>query len=408
MIDLIISFAWRNIWRNKKRTFILVLSIFIGVCALFTAISFLNGLNKSFFNNAINTEYSHIQIHHTDFELERDPDLEVQVNNSLKNTLSSNSNIQCIAHRSISEGLIMSPKSSYGVKIIGINPNEEIACTGMDNLITEGTYFKSDKKHPVIIGRKLAERVKVKLNSKVVITMVDKDKQITSEAFRVVGIFDTYSSKINSSHVYILNNDFYKLYNKADVLNEIAVKLHDIGDVELVSGEIKKANTVNSVKTWQELAPNLEISQKQTDIDKTTVFSVIILTFAIGLISTLIMQVSERSREIGVLIANGMSRLTVFFLFILESLIVVFAATVISMFIGFVVIEYLGHVGLSFSNFADTFQSMGWSKTVYLSLSQKDYLITFISCIIASVIGAVLPASIAFRINPIEIIGSKK
>lgn len=408
MIKLIISFAWRNLWRNKKRTFILVLSIFIGVWALFTAISFLNGLNKSFFNNAINTEYSHIQIHHADYEMESDTESEVQVNNNLSQVLNSNSKILSVAHRSITEGLIMSPKSSYGVKIIGVNPNEEIVCTEMNKLITEGTYFKSGKKHPIILGKKLAERIGIKLNSKVVITLVDKDKEITSDVFKVAGIYDSYSSKINSSYIYILNKDFQELYNKEGFLNEIAVRLNNIEDVDFVTEKIKEANALNSVKTWKELAPNIEISQKQTDIDKATVFIVIILTFTIGLISTLVMQISERSGEIGILIANGMSRFKVFILFILESLIVVLSATILSMFFGILIIEYLGNTGLNFSSYADTFQSMGWSKIVYLNLSQTDYLITFLSCVAAAIIGAVFPASIAFRINPIEIIGSKK
>ena len=117
IVHLIFTFAWRNIWRNKKRTSLLILSIIVGLWALLTAMSFMNGLNNSYFNNAINTEFSHLQIHHPNFEKNYDPKLVVKEYKQLLNFLDENYMVSGYAYRTKTEGLIMSAKSSQGIRL---------------------------------------------------------------------------------------------------------------------------------------------------------------------------------------------------------------------------------------------------------------------------------------------------
>lgn len=399
---MITTLAWRNIWRNKKRTVLLISSVMVGIWALLIAMSFVNGLGKNFIDNSINTEISHIQIHHPEYQKDHNALFSVTDEQNLMSLIRESDKVESFTTRTKVEGIAMSSKSSRGIKIVGVEPGNEARVTGITEFITDGGYFKENVKYPVVVGNKLARSLKLKVGSKVVLSFMNAQKEITSGVFRTSGILSTSSSKINEGIAFIQKEDFYNLFNARELVHEVAIKLHDIKDADSIAHGLSSHSPSNKAETWKELAPELEVAIHQTEASKFTILVIIILAFSFGIINTLLMQVSERTRELGMLMANGMNRRKVFLMINSESFFTILVATGAGLLGGFFVVVYFNENGFDFSRYADALENLGWSKVVYPYLLRKDYLLVFGCSLISGIIGASYPAFKAIRLKPVE------
>ena len=135
-------------------------------------------------------------------------------------------------HRTVVNAMISSAKASAGVKVLGVDTLLERQVTSFDQLIAEGTYFKSVKRNPLIIGEKLADKLKIKTRSKLVLTFQNHEGDIVSQAFRVAGIFNAKSPVLNESVVMVNYRDINKSLGEGDLVSEIAVYLNDPDQIE--------------------------------------------------------------------------------------------------------------------------------------------------------------------------------
>ncbi|MEJ2005558.1 MAG: ABC transporter permease, partial [Cyclobacteriaceae bacterium] len=187
------TIAWRNVWRSRGRSLVVIGSIVVGIWALIFMLGFMNGFMISYINGAIEHEISHIQIHEPEFKQDYDIRYTIPGGIAIADSLADDPRIEAISPRSIANGMISSPRKASGVTIYGIIPERERAVTHHDSLITEGTYFQSDLTNPIVIGEELAEDLKVKLNGKVVLTFQDEKNNLVAGAFRVSGLLETTS-----------------------------------------------------------------------------------------------------------------------------------------------------------------------------------------------------------------------
>ena len=202
-INIIIKIAWRNVWRNKLRSTIVISAIALGLWGGLFVMSLVLGLNEQRMNGAVNSYLSHIQIHNPKY-LEN-PKLKYslqEVDEAIK-FLEKDSRIKAFSKRVSSTGMAASSGGNQGVNILGIDPNEEKKVTNISNKIVEGEYFTQGKKNSIVIGQRLAKKLKLKLKSKLLITFQDIDKNIISIQFKVRGIYKTGSSVFDDSNIFV-------------------------------------------------------------------------------------------------------------------------------------------------------------------------------------------------------------
>ena len=179
----ILKIAWRNIWRTPMRSLIVIGSIVMGIWAGIFVVAFSYGLNKQRTESSIKNAISHIQIHHPEYQKEYDSKFYLGEPNKLNAVLESDKSIESYAFRTLLNGMVSSPIKSNGVRIIGVNKNQEKELTSIYSGLVKGTYFESKRRNPILIGEALAEKLKVKLQSKVVLTFQDTENTIISGAF---------------------------------------------------------------------------------------------------------------------------------------------------------------------------------------------------------------------------------
>ena len=207
---MILKIAWRNIWRNRTRSFVVLFAIALGIWAIIFMHGFMKSFQDGYVKNTISNDISHIQIHHKNFVKDREVQytLDDQV---ITQVLDTSKRVKAYSKRTVVSGMVASPRQTAGVTILGIDPILESRLTNIDSNVVEGKSLSEKSKMRVLIGHKLAEKLKVKIRSKIVLTFQDKDDNITSGAFRIAGILKSNSNKINELNAYVLQKDINSL-----------------------------------------------------------------------------------------------------------------------------------------------------------------------------------------------------
>jgi ABC-type lipoprotein release transport system permease subunit len=157
---MIIKIAWRNIWRNKLRSFTVMGAVLVGVWALIFLLSFTAGFIQAYVNSAIENELSHLQLHHPYFKEDQDVAFTLPKLPALQTTLAQNEAIKAFATRSLNNGMLATARGSRGIQIRGITPQQEAQVTQLDKKIVAGQYFGQRKKsNPIIISQRLADKL---------------------------------------------------------------------------------------------------------------------------------------------------------------------------------------------------------------------------------------------------------
>ena len=397
---MLLTLAWRNIWRNKKRSIIIISAIAIGLCCGLFASSTMFGMWDSIINTTIDRDLGHFQFHSKEFEDEKLVTDTIPNFEYVLSEVKKSPNVIGVSSRIILEGMASSAASSNGVRIVGINPNEEKNVTSIFKQIIKGNYFNETWKNQIVIGEKLADNLGLREKSKIVLSFQGIDGSIVYGAFRVAGIFKTESTVFNKSNVFIKENDLLNLIESEKISNEIVARLSSVQQVDSVFIPLKKQFVNLSVKDWSELAPELKVFY-EIIITQTNVFvGIILFALLFGITNTMLMSVLERVREFGVLMAVGMKRSRVFFMIILETISLSFIGGIVGIFLALAIIEYLGNVGINLSAFTEGLAMYSMGAILYPSLPMSFYPPIALMIFITAIFGALYPAIKAIKLKP--------
>jgi ABC-type lipoprotein release transport system permease subunit len=401
---MLLSLAWRNIWRNKRRSLIIIAAIAIGLLSGLFASAVMFGMGESLINSTIDRDLGHIQIHTKTFE---DDKLLIDTIPEAKNILSeikSQKNITGSSARLIIEGMISSATSSGGVRITGIIPGDEKQVTSIHNQIVEGHYFESDEANQILLGYKLAENLGIRERSRVVLSFQGLDGNIIYGAFRVTGIFRTESTMFDRSTVFIQVEDILPLLESTHIYHELAIRVNSVQNVDTVYNNLKNSYSNLSVQGWKELAPELKLMDEMIGLQLNIFLGVILFALVFGITNTMLMSVLERVREFGVLMAIGMKRRRVFSMIIIETITLSLVGGIAGMILASISIAYFGVTGIDLSAFAAGMSEWGLGSILYPTLPVYFYISITIMILFTAVLSAVYPALKAIRLKPAEAI----
>lgn len=408
---MLFKIAWRNIWRSRTRSVVVILSIAIGVWALSFVLSFSNGISYTYIKNAIQEQYSHIQLHHPKFPEDKSSKYSLENAGATIAALHQLPEVEAVTSRTISTGMISSPRGKRGVQIMGIDPVNESLVTGFDKHITEGGYFKEDKKNQILISERIAEKLKVKLRNRVVLTFQNLEGDITYAAFRIAGIYNTGNMILDEAMVYVMATDLKKqlLPNiknpddpKFDTTNEIAIYLKNSEDAGAVKKKLKTTFPNALTEDYWELSPDIELYETQINTSNSIVIVIFMLALIFGIINTMLMAVLERYKELGMLMAIGMKKGQVFFMIVMETLLLAAVAAPIGLGIGYLTVFLLQDTGIDLSDFAAGLERFGMETTVYPVLDLALYARIAIAVFITALLASIYPSRKAVKLKPVE------
>ena len=401
---MLLKLAWRNIWRNPRRSVIIMISVAIGVIATVFMDTLSRGMIYQMLNNQIGSHVAHIEIHRKGFK--DNPVIQSVVPDParVQRTLASSPDVLHDSKRILTYGLLSSATNSAGVSLIGIDPQAEEHVTTIRQSLVAGHYL-SGRPNEIVMGSALAEKLGVHLGDKVVAMASRRDGSVGSDVFRIVGLYETFSSEFDKSFVYIALMNAQSMLGLGSDVSEFAVLVRDRERVKAVESELQDAlGSSYEVLSYPEILPLLVL---QIDVYTESMFifyAIIGIALIFGIINTMLMAVFERIREFGVLKAVGMKNGRLFSMILLEALFLGLIGTVVGFILGYLIYLPLSHSGLDLRMFAASLKSFGVGAIIYPVLTWDVIANALIIIPFIAVLGAVYPAARACRLEPIDAI----
>jgi putative ABC transport system permease protein len=401
---MLFKIAWRNIWRNRTRSLVVIAAVAVGLFAGMFMMAFFGGLAKQEIDSTIETQLSHIQIHNPAFPDDKMAVYTIQNGPAIIDDLKKNINVKAVSGRLITTGMVSSPTTASGVEIHGIVPGDEKAVSSIYRDIIEGAYFTGTGRNEIVVGRKLADKLGVKLHNKIVLTFQTKNGDLTAGSFRITGIFRSRNSLFDETTVFTNFADLARLLGTGNGIHEIAIILKDGEKAGSVANVLKKEYPSLLVQTWKELSPEMAMLTGLMDQIMYFIIGIILLALMFGIINTMLMAVLERQREFGMLMAIGMNKPRVFFMILLETVLLTCAGIPAGILFTIGSVGYLARQGIDLSAFSQALSQFGFSNIIYPDLQQSMFVPVTLMTAFTAIISAIYPAIKALRFKPAEAI----
>lgn len=401
-IWVLLKISWRNVWRSKKRSLIIIAAVVVGLWSGIFLMAYYNGMIQQRVSSAIATEVSHIQLHHPEFRKDYELRFAIPDGQRTLQEIQSLPQVKYAAGRIIVKGMVASASGSCGMSINAVMPTQEDSLTHLSAKKTAGNYFNSQKSNEILVSEKTLHKLKLKLKNKVVLTFQDAAGNLASGAFRIIGTFKTENDPYDDTNVFVNIQDVAALTSLEDQFSEIAVLLKSNDLLASGQSSLQQKFPALEVKNWMEISPELGMTESVSDQLVVVFMSIILLALSFGIINTMLMAVLERTREIGMLLALGMNRAKVFGMIMMETFFLIFAGCPPGILLAFASIAIAHHTGVRLQSFSNIGSNFGFSDVIYPSLEAKQFYTILLLVIITAVISALFPAQRALRLNPSE------
>jgi ABC-type lipoprotein release transport system permease subunit len=401
-----LTLSWRNLWRNHRRTGIMLAAISVGVWAMIFMTAIMRGMVGDMLNQGIRNLPGHIQIHQQGFL--DDP--------SIVNSLASPSgellaalndpDTEAWSGRIKVPAVISSERDTRGVMLLGVDPVSEDAITAIAGQVVEGRFLDTVDDKGVVIGLKLAERLETRLGKRIVIMSQDPENNIADRGFRIVGLYKAKLEALEEMNVYAARGTLQKLLKIGHRVTEIAIVDKDMKDIDPLLKRIKAATPTGlETKAWYEIDTYLSTMLATMDGFVLVWIIIVFLALSFGLVNTLIMAVFERTREIGLIQALGMRPSMILYQIMLESVLLLVIGLALGNALAVITILPL-ESGLDISSVAEGMAMMGASSVLYPTLLLDDMIFANVVVILLGTLTSILPAWRAARLNPVQAINS--
>jgi putative ABC transport system permease protein len=399
---MIHKIAFRNIWRNKLRSWVVITSIVLGIFGGLAVISTARGLTKMRQDNAIKTYVSHIQIHNPKYNLLGEVEYTLGNGNAVLQELKANDKIRAAAGRLKVESFVQSARGNTGLILNGVIPADEIELTNILELSEAGNFLEEYKrKPPIVLSKTQAERLNVKLKSTVQCTFTNSKGEPVTTGFKVVDIYETTNTLYDQVNAFVLLPKLQELVGLKDI-HEIALMLNDDDAVRDYRKHLQATYPTMEIDSWRGIAPELGYAEKMMDLVMTIFLIIIMLALAFGIINTMLMAVLERRKELGMLLSVGMNKKKIFWMIIWESIYLALIAGPVGILTAYLAINFFNRVGIDLSFAAKGLNSVGLGSTIYPYLDTVYYVVIALLVIATALLSCIYPARKALKLNPSE------
>ena len=406
---MIIQISWKNVWRNKARSLVIISAITIGLFGGIFAYALMLGGTLQRVDNAIKNETANLQLHNPAYLLEEDIKNTIVNPKEYLDYLEQSPEVMGISDRLKSSAMISTAYASSGVSVNGVYPEKEMKTTRLFESLTAGEYLKESDLIPIVIGDKLAKKLNADISDKLIISAPSADGKVVYGAYILKGIYDTDNNMFDGMQVFIKKCDLAELIGvDENTSSEIAVSLYnsDITNTFITSLKNKFLTEIEDesiiIRSWKEIDPMLSMMVDLMSNMGWIFVVVILIALIFGIINTMLMVVLERVREIGMLMAIGMNKFRVFAMIMWETVFLSVTGGIAGMLFSLGFITYFKTYGLNLSVVAKGMNSLGFSSVIYPEAPISFYIEVSVMIVITAILASIYPALKALKLHPAE------
>lgn len=392
-LALFTALAWRNLWRNPRRTLITFVAISVGVWSMLVLAALMQAWGESAFDSAVRTLLGHGQIHAPQYLDDPTIDHRFAPPSAMLRDRLDAADVTAWASRVRVPAIVRTARENAPVTLVGIDPERERGLSFIPDAVNDGVYLADAEDAGILLGRRLAARLRTGLGKRVVILSQAASGEIAERGFRVAGIFDAEQRQTETGFVFVRRAPAQSMLGIGDDISEISFVLEDVDRLPPVLESLRRAAPGLEVVAWSELEP---FTRAILDISDGTIAlwtAIMFVLVAFGLVNTLLMAVLERAREFGLVQALGLRPRLLLLQVLLESTflvglgVVAGAAAGLGTVLGF-------HGGLDLSALAQGGAELGIGRVLY---PQIDVALTIEIALFVWVMGIVTSLYPAWR-----------
>jgi ABC-type lipoprotein release transport system permease subunit len=405
-----IKLAWRNMWRNWRRTLIASIAIVLGMILLILMDGLIRGSDQAIYGNAVRLYGGNVQVHAPGFrdKAKRLPLIPLADGDIVLEKVSEKPNVINASKRITTGGMASSREGAYPVSITAIEPQAEAAVSLIAENISDGRFLTSDDGDNILISRELADALDVTIDDRITLLGRRKDESMRQRTMTVVGIFDLGMGEAEKNLVYINLPVAQTLYNLRDQETEVAVTLQRIGQEDKLIASLEPELPDYELDSFYTLQPEIQQALATKSTFTSALGFIVLLMASIGILNIMLMAVYERTREMGVLSALGMKGRQLMGLFMLEGTFIGLIGAVLGCTISYLLILYLERTGLNFggifgeslSQAGDVYALIG--DYIYPTIPLLNVIYYGLAVIFIAALASILPAWQAARSEPAE------
>ena len=402
-----VMIAGRNVWRNPRRTAITAGGTAFGITAFVFLFSYFDGFGEDLINNATRYVTGHAQVERAGFRQDYAPELAFDGADALLTQLRALPEVEAAAPRVQVQALASSAAKSEGILLVGIAPDAERGVTFIQRTVVEGKALAAGADRDMLIGRKLAERLGVRLGEKVIVMAQAADGELGSAAYRVSGIFATESSSFDGAMAFVTLPAAQSLLALGSRVSSINLRLRDRAALANGLPELRQrvASAGLSLAPWPTLLPQLDEMVRMIRVISHILLGVAFLVIAIAIMNTVFMAVTERTREFGVMMALGMPPAATVRMVVYETLLLMLLASFLGYGVGALLVTYFSRQGIDLSGFFQDYSTIpGLTGIVHPTLIASHIALPGVVMFAASVLISLYPAMRAARLDPVRAI----
>jgi ABC-type lipoprotein release transport system permease subunit len=397
--------AWRNIWRNPRRTTVILIAVIIGIWSMILIGALMRGIAVGMVKNGIATLTGHIQIHHKGYR--DDPAIENSIFNRqiVAKALSENLPPRAQWSRRVRvNAIVNNARHSSGITMVGIEPLAEAKVSFIGSAISRGRYLAQDDSNGILVGEALLQKFETKIGRKLVLMSQDTTQEIASRAFRIVGVFKAEMESTEKQFVFVTRSASQKMLKLDEGISEISILLSEGYDNLAAYENLKSALPSNQfeIHTWRELLPFQTAYLRILDGFMWFWFLVVFVAMGFGIVNTTLMAVFERMREFGLMKALGMKPWWILREVLLESFLLLFCGMIIGNVLGSLSIYALSGSGIDLSALAAGAEYAGMTRIIYPAIAAKDVMVANLTVLLLGLLVSLYPAIKASRFTPVK------
>lgn len=399
--------AWKNLWRNRRRTLITLVAIAFSIMLVQALHNLSSGVYAGMVDSGVRAGSGHIAVYRQDYLASREETLYFEDHN-LVTEIEAFDGVEHVLPRLYIPALAQSSRESRGIMLIGVDPQRERQINPFLKSLAEDAMVRSSGSRDAVVGARLLDELQIKTGQKFVVTAQHQDGTLHSELLHVRGVVNSGMKDVDSSLILVGRERAGLLTGSSGSVHELAVILSDPAYEQQVLDQVTAILDTHphiEAVNWERAMPNLANAIKLDYASQKFIFLIILLIVTIGVVNTLLMSVMERMREFGVILALGSRPMTLRCMIMLEALSLgLLAATVGTMF-GSLATWYLVAVGIDLAAFVPETLEFGGVvfDPILRAIWDPGWMIRIAGYVVGlTLLAALYPAIKAGRITPVE------
>lgn len=386
------SMAWKNLWRNKRRTLITVASIFFGVLISTVMSSLQDGTYGNMIDMSVKLSSGYLQIQHPEYSNNKSINNIFEPSNEFISEISEIKEITTVAKRLESFALLSSGPNTRGGAVIGFEPNKDNETSNLKNWISEGDFLNSGDQG-VLLTHNIARHLKIGVNDTIILISQGYHGVTAAGAYPVKGILKFSTPQMNSLGVFMDINLAQEFYSAEGMITSLMIMVDDYTDVAPAARKLKNsvADKYN-VLSWQEVNPEIVQFIESDKAGGIVMKAILYIVIGFGIFGTIIMMVAERKRELGVMVAVGMQKFKLAIILFYETILIGFVG-VITGFIGSVpvILFLVGNPVQLPEELAEAYLQFGFEPYMFFGTAPSVFVNQVITIFIITVIISLYP-----------------